>query len=164
MLLDVEDDGGGQAEQSSDEGKCESPSDDIVVRFALTKGEGDWPEKSELSDDEKHDPALLALFNLNWDPDGAVDLGDVEIESCEVIFDGVTYSETLEEGLKTIDRISGLPSQHKARSQTQRRPVCFPMPTTRGTFQPGDAAWPTPSRPLSSPGAIARHTSGLLTN
>ena len=65
---------------------------------------------------------------------------------------------------QTIDRISGLPSQHKARSQTQRRPVCFPMPTTRGTLRPGDAAWPTPSRPLSSPGAIARHTSGLLTD
>ena len=28
--------------------------------------------------------------------------------------------------LWTIDRISGLPSQHQARSQTQRRPVCFP--------------------------------------
>ena len=28
--------------------------------------------------------------------------------------------------LRTIDRISGLPSQHQARSQTQRRPVCFP--------------------------------------
>ena len=31
---------------------------------------------------------------------------------------------------KTIDRISGLPSQQKARSQTQRLPVYFPMPTT----------------------------------
>lgn len=86
---------------SSDEGVTE-----IAVRFALTKGEGVWPAREELSDEEVNNPSKFCLFNLSLEDDVGA-----EIESCEVIYDGVTYSETLDEGIQvTDDSVEGYPT------------------------------------------------------
>ena len=45
----------------------------------------------------------------------------------------------------TIGRISGLPSQHEARSQTQRRPGRFSAPAFAASLPPRTSRCTTPS-------------------
>lgn len=79
---------------------------EIVVRFALTKGEGRWPSRDELSDEEIKNPSSFCYFNLSVEGDNTP-----EILSCEVIYDGVTYSEALEQGLRIDeDSLEGYPT------------------------------------------------------
>ena len=61
----------------------------------------------------------------------------------------------------TISDISGLPSQHQARSQTQRRPGRFSRQTTRGTFRAWRCICVSADQACSSARVIARGTSGL---
>ena len=56
---------------------------------------------------DSHGEAKMALFDF-----------------IEVFYNQQRRHSTLGQ-IRTIDRISGLPSQHQARSQTQHRPVCF---------------------------------------
>ena len=58
---------------------------------------------------------------------------------------------------RTISDISGLPSQHKARSQTQRRPGRFSRQTTRGTFR----AWRCICVSCRTVRSLGRHTTDL---
>jgi hypothetical protein len=85
---------------------------EFVVRFALTKGEGEWPTREELSLKEAKTIARIAEFVLDWVPDRADPaLPDNLIVEAELIYDGVTYSETCECGLRvTDDEISGYPT------------------------------------------------------
>ncbi len=39
----------------------------IVIRFALTKGEGDFPEEQDLTEDEKYSPQIISKFVLDLD-------------------------------------------------------------------------------------------------
>ena len=42
-------------------------SSEIVIRFALSKGEGDFPEEHDLTDDEKDSPQIISKFVLDLD-------------------------------------------------------------------------------------------------
>lgn len=101
-------------DQDEDEDEDEDdiePTDIVTIRFAMTKGEGNWPEIGDMSADERKDPTLIARFNLNWDPDASEDVEDVEIEKCEVIYDGVSYLENMGLGLHIEgNTLSGHPS------------------------------------------------------
>ena len=72
----------------------------IVVRFALTKGEGEWPSIGELDADEILNPVTMCTFRLD---DADVDRDEAEIDFCEILYDGVTWSKALDEGMRVID-------------------------------------------------------------
>lgn len=80
-------------EDETDGNDSDEVSDNIVVSFALRKGDGEWPQGEELSEQEQDDLALIATFYLNWEPDESEDLEGVEIEWCEIIYDGVTSAD-----------------------------------------------------------------------
>jgi len=84
----------------------------IVIRFAMTKGEGDYPAGSEFSSEETADIRKTVTFYLNYDPASADnDLTDVIIEECKIIYDGITYSDEMEYGLYIKDgELEGHPS------------------------------------------------------
>jgi hypothetical protein len=76
----------------------------IVIRFAMTKGEGEYPAGSEFSAEEVADIGKTATFYLNYYPEDADNvLTDVIIEECKIIYDGITYSEEMECGLNIKD-------------------------------------------------------------
>jgi len=73
--------------------KC---SDEIVLRFPMTKGEGELPVRAELSEDEINNPKSICTFNLDLDY-GAFeeDLDPIGLKEITIIYDGVTqYSDT----------------------------------------------------------------------
>jgi hypothetical protein len=74
----------------------ESYQDQIItLKFALTKGEGKFPNKSNFSQDEVIDIRKAATFYLDFYPDN----NDFIIESCKIIYDGISYSKSLKCGL-----------------------------------------------------------------
>lgn len=91
--------------------KQDSVSDEFYVRFAMTKGEGEWPDLDELSDEEVQSIGRIAEFVLDWVPDRVEpSLPDDLIVGAEIIYDGVSYSETCDCGLNVSDdEISGYP-------------------------------------------------------
>lgn len=76
-------------------------SSEIVIRFALTKGEGDFPEEHDLTDDEKYSPQLISKFVLdldygkfekNYDPIG--------LSEVTILYDGIReYFTVNDEGI-----------------------------------------------------------------
>jgi len=84
----------------------------IVIRFAMTKGEGEYPAGSEFSLEEAADIRKTATFYLDYDPaDADNDLTDVIIEGCKIIYDGITYSSVMKYGLYIKDgELEGHPS------------------------------------------------------
>jgi hypothetical protein len=87
-------------------------SDGITIRFVLTKGEGDWPELSELCEDEAQDLTRICRFCFEWCP--TIDLAPFDLTdflSCEVVFDGVTHLPGVEAGMWIEDgMIEGYPT------------------------------------------------------
>ena len=84
----------------------------IVIRFAMTKGEGEYPAGSEFSLEEAADIRRTLTFYLDYDPANAEnDLTDVMIEECKIIYDGITYSDEIKYGLYIKDgELEGHPS------------------------------------------------------
>ncbi len=84
----------------------------IVIRFAMTKGEGEYPAGSEFSLEEAADIRKTLTFYLDYDPANAEnDLTDVMIEECKIIYDGITYSDEIKYGLYIKDgELEGHPS------------------------------------------------------
>ena len=72
----------------------------VTIRFAMTKGQGDYPEGKEFNAEEIADIRNSSHFYLVYDPESSdEDLSDLIIEECIVIYDGVTHSEDLKCGL-----------------------------------------------------------------
>ena len=65
---------------------------------------------------------------------------------------------------ETISEISGLPGQHKARSQTQGRPDRFSGHTTRAYFGSGDPAAAAPTGRFHLPVQTHRTPPAVLLN
>lgn len=65
---------------------------EIVIRFPMTKGEGELPERAELSEDEINNPKSICTFNLDIDY-GALeeDLELIGLTEITIIYDGVTH-------------------------------------------------------------------------
>lgn len=68
-----------------------SRSDSIVVRFALTSGDGNsLHSMQELTEEEKQDIRRCLALNVYWDPDMMSDEHDAQITSMEILYDGIT--------------------------------------------------------------------------
>jgi len=73
-------------------------SDEIVIRFALTKGQGDLPSKEELSEGEIECPATICSFNLDLDYGKFdEDLDPIGLTEITILYDGVSEYGTLDE-------------------------------------------------------------------
>ena len=83
----------------------------IVIQFAMTKGEGEYPAGSEFSSEEASDIKKTATFYLNNELWMENELSDVMIEECKIIYDGITYSDEMQYGLYIKDgELKGHPS------------------------------------------------------
>ncbi len=73
-------------------------SNEIVIRFALTKGEGDLPTKDELNEDEIGYPASICSFNLDLDY-GKFDeeLDPIGLAEIVILYDGICDYDTVDE-------------------------------------------------------------------
>lgn len=82
----------------------------IVLRFGMSKGEGDYPDGGEFSSEEVIDIRKSATFYLDyWNSED--NLSDVKIEQCKILYDGITHSEEMECGLHLKDsELKGYPS------------------------------------------------------
>jgi hypothetical protein len=60
------------------------------VYFGLSKGEGQWPEVTELTPKEKKDPRIFSQFILDINEQGSPFSPKI-IKSCKVLYDGVSY-------------------------------------------------------------------------
>jgi hypothetical protein len=87
-------------------------SQNVIIRFALTKGDGEFPEVSELSQEEIQDIKKAMKFYLNFDTENTqAEIEEADIKECKVLYDGVSYSEELNFGINiSDDSISGYPS------------------------------------------------------
>ena len=73
-------------------------SNEIVIRFALTKGEGDFPSKDELSEEEIECPASICTFNLDLDYGKFdEDLDPIGLTEITILYDGVSEYDTVDE-------------------------------------------------------------------
>ena len=85
---------------------------DLTIRFVLRKGEGNWPQLSRLSAEEKAELRRLATFFLDWDHEFG-DPADFGITDVAVLYDGVTplHLSSGRYGLHIVeDAIVGFPS------------------------------------------------------
>jgi hypothetical protein len=84
----------------------------IIVRFAMTKGDGIFPDFPEFSEEEIAEPQSVSSFFLIWDPESINnDLSDLIIHECIVLYDGISRSETLDYGLFwKKDQLCGYPA------------------------------------------------------
>jgi hypothetical protein len=85
----------------------------ITVRFAMTKGEGDYPEARECSKKERKDPSTFTMFFLAWDDEFAASkrLTRETVEECVVIYNGISPTSDNESGLYFDDEeLCGYPS------------------------------------------------------
>jgi|GEM_PF-2755238 len=73
-------------------------SNEIVIRFALTKGEGDFPSRDELSEEEIKCPATICTFNLDLDYGKFDDdLDPIGLTEIVILYDGVSEYDTDDE-------------------------------------------------------------------
>ena len=70
-----------------------STSDDITVRFPLTKGEGICPEKPQFTENELSDIRTVLAFSICWDQGTLGEPTGAKIVSLEFIYDGITPIE-----------------------------------------------------------------------
>ncbi|MDA9848389.1 hypothetical protein N9C27_05900 [Luminiphilus sp.] len=85
---------------------------DLTIRFVMRKGEGNWPQLSRLSREERVELKRLATFLLDWDHEFGDQL-EVGITDVAVLYDGVTplYLTSGRHGLHIVDdAIVGFPS------------------------------------------------------
>jgi hypothetical protein len=88
-------------------------SDEIIIRFVFSKGEGEWPELSELTNEEIEDPSLMAEFVFDWDPEEVddFDIGGISILEAQFLYDGISYLPKSDFGLRVADgNLNGYPS------------------------------------------------------
>ena len=88
-------------------------SDEIIIRFVFSKGEGEWPEFSELTNEEIEDPSLMAEFVFDWDPEEVddFDIGGISILEAQFLYDGISYLPKSDFGLRVADgNLNGFPS------------------------------------------------------
>jgi len=84
----------------------------LVIRFVLRKGEGNWPQLSQLSSGERADLRRLATFFLEWD-DELEDPQESGLKDVSILYDGVTplFLPSDRFGLHIVDdAITGFPS------------------------------------------------------
>jgi hypothetical protein len=65
-------------------------TDEIVIRFDLTKGSGDYPTNDELTQEEKHSIQIICNFHLDldyWKFDEEPD--SVPIKEVTILYDGI---------------------------------------------------------------------------
>ena len=89
------------------------PSSKITVRFALTKGDGEYPGVDEFSKKEVIQPLSFTKFVLTWDDEVAEAEGLTKdlIKDCLVLYDGVSKAKDGELGLYFEEgELSGYPS------------------------------------------------------
>ncbi len=69
-----------------------SMSKDITIRFPLTKGEGDFPDISQFSENELHDLRTCLSLDIYWEPE-LMDENQQEakIQGIEILYDGITH-------------------------------------------------------------------------
>lgn len=90
----------------------ESEETNVTIRFAMTKGEGEFPSYDEFNSEEISDIRITSSFYLVFDPLASDDdLSDVVIEECIVVYDGISHSTELNCGLFFKDgNLCGWPS------------------------------------------------------
>jgi hypothetical protein len=72
----------------------------VIIRFAMTKGEGHYPSRVEFTPEEIADIRQSCHFYLVFNAEESEsDLSDLVIEECVVIYDGITYSKEKDCGL-----------------------------------------------------------------
>ena len=68
-----------------------SRSDDIVIRFPLTKGDGNsLPAMDALTDEERMDIRTCLALSIDWNPECMDDDNDAQIVALEIIYDGIS--------------------------------------------------------------------------
>jgi len=86
-------------------------SNEITLRFPLTKGDGELPGKAEFSEEDLSDMRTCFTLDICWDPDEIEENQDVKIISFEILYDGVTHMEDEEYGYWfNDDELCGYPA------------------------------------------------------
>jgi|GEM_PF-1493508 len=86
-------------------------SADITIRFALTKGEGHFPDITQFSDAELRDMKSCVALSICWDPDAAGLDEDTKITGAEILYDGLSPLPREEFGYRvTRESVSGYPA------------------------------------------------------
>ena len=68
-------------------------SNDITVRFPLTKGEGEVPDITQFSENELHDLRACLSMSICWEPEQMDENQEAKIMSIEILYDGITHIE-----------------------------------------------------------------------
>lgn len=78
----------------------EVESKDIIIRYAMTKGDGEFPGPSDFSEDEIQDLRKCLEFALVFDPDesDAETVKDLKVLSMIFLYDGISRIEDGDEG------------------------------------------------------------------
>ena len=63
---------------------------EITIRFAMTKGEGQFPTVADFSEKERADFRKAMTLSLCWESE-IVGVEDVQIEKVEILYDGITH-------------------------------------------------------------------------
>lgn len=61
----------------------------LIASISMSKGEGEWPELSNLTPEEKKDPRLFSKFVLDID-EMISETNPNIIKSCKIIYDGIS--------------------------------------------------------------------------
>ncbi len=86
--------------------------DQIVIRFAMTKGEGTRPAISQMNEGEKSDLRLMIQAALCFE-DELLSVDSVKITELEFIYDGITALDGEDYGYRLVegeDYLSGYPA------------------------------------------------------
>ena len=85
---------------------------EITIRFAMTKGEGQFPAISDFNDEERADFRKAMTLNLCWESE-VVGAEDVVIQGFEVLYDGITHFGDESYGYRfedAFERLQGYPA------------------------------------------------------
>ena len=74
----------------------------IVIRFPMTKGEGEFPSVSDFNEQERADFRKTMTFNVCWNSH-EVGVEDVRITDIEILYDGITHIEDEDYGYRFED-------------------------------------------------------------
>ena len=103
-------------------------SNEIVIRFALKGGDGEFPTKDDLNEDEINLPVSICSFNLDLDY-GKFDnpLDPIELSEIVILYDGVSEYDT-------VDEKGAIETNGVYWDKTENQLVGYPAPVIKFKF------------------------------
>lgn len=78
-------------------------TDNFTIRFAMTKGEGDFPKAKDFSETEKENLSECISLNLVYDPNVLKKNSDAKITRIEFLYDGISHYDDHDFGYRFFE-------------------------------------------------------------